>query len=105
MGFSIPVIESIPLHASMSVIRKRHSPEVFQQVFVFVLNLFCGKALGIDATMLEANAAMTSIVRKDGWKDYLRKLATAEGNENPTENDLRRLDRRRPGKTVSNEDW
>ena len=110
----ISVTESTPVHASMSVIRQRLSAEVFQQVFVFVLNLLRerglvrGKTLGIDATTLETNAAMKSIVRKDGgegWKDYLRKLAAAEGNDSPTDDDLRRLDRRRPGKKVSNEDW
>ncbi|MBL9137515.1 MAG: transposase, partial [Verrucomicrobiales bacterium] len=98
----------------MSVIRKRLSADVFNQIFVFVLNLLRekglvrGKALGIDATTLEANAAMKSIVRKnggDGWKDYLRKLAAAEGIEEPTDDDLRRLDRQRKGKKVSNEDW
>ena len=67
-----------------------------------------GKTLGIDGTTLEANAAMKSIVRKDtggDWKAYLRQLARAEGLENPTEEDLRRLDRNRPDKTVSNAQW
>lgn len=110
----IPVTESTPVHASMSVIRKRLPSDAFQQVFLFVLNqlrergLVRGKTLGIDATTLEANAAMKSIVRKDGgegWKEYLRKLAAAEGIENPSDDDLRRLDRQRPGKKVSNQDW
>jgi transposase len=98
----------------MSVIRKRLSAEAFEEVFRFVLNLLRerglvrGKILGIDATTLEANAAMKSIVRKDGgegWKDYLRQLAAAEGMENPTDEDLRRLDRRRTENKVSNQDW
>jgi transposase len=110
----IAVTESTPVHASMSVIRKRLPPEVFTQVFVFVLNmlhekgLVRGQTLGIDATTLEANAAMKSIVRKDSgddWKEYLRKLAAAEGIENPSDDDLRRLDRKRKGKKVSNQDW
>lgn len=110
----IALTESTPVHASMSVIRQRLSADVFNQIFVFVLNLLRekglvrGKTLGIDATTLEANAAMKSIVRKDGgegWKDYLRKLAAAEGIEDPTDDDLRRLDRKRKGKKVSNEDW
>jgi len=57
---------------------------------------------------LEANAAMKSIVRKDSgedWKQYLRGLAQAEGIEHPTEEDLRRLDRGRKDKKVSNEQW
>jgi hypothetical protein len=64
--------------------------------------------VAIDATTLEANAAMKSIVRKDtgqDWKDYLRGLAKAEGIENPTEEDLRRLDRGRKDKKVSNAQW
>jgi transposase len=67
-----------------------------------------GKSVAIDATTLEANAAMKSIVRKDtgeNWKEYLRGLAKAEGIENPTEEDLRRLDRGREDKKVSNQVW
>ena len=106
--------EATPVHASMSVIRQRLPEIVFDQVFQFVLGLLekqqllRGKTLGIDATTLEANAAMKSIVRKEGggdWKDYLRTLAKAEGIEKPTEEDLRRLDRARETKKVSNEQW
>jgi Transposase DDE domain len=67
-----------------------------------------GKAVAIDATTLEANAAMKSIVRKDtgeDWKEYLQGLAKAEGIQNPTEVDLRRLDRARKDKKVSNQQW
>jgi hypothetical protein len=70
--------------------------------------LLGGKAVGIDATTLEANAAMKSIVRKDSgedWKQYLQGLAKAEGIEHPTEEDLRRLDRGRKDKKVSNQQW
>ena len=70
--------------------------------------LLRGKSVAIDATTLEANAAMKSIVRKDtgqDWKEYLRGLAKAEGIENPTEEDLRRLDRGRKDKKVSNQQW
>jgi transposase len=70
--------------------------------------LLRGKTLGVDATTLEANAAMKSIVRKDtgaDWKSYLRTLAQAEGLTEPTDADLQRLDRARPDKKVSNEDW
>jgi transposase len=67
-----------------------------------------GKSVAIDATTLEANAAMKSIVRKDtgeDWTEYLRGLAKAEGIQNPTEEDLRRLDRARKDKKVSNAQW
>jgi len=110
----VALTESTPVHASMTIIRQRLPELVFDEVFRFVLQLLDaqgllqGKTLGIDATTLEANAAMKSIVRKDtgeDWKEYLRTLARAEGIENPTDEDLRRLDRRRTDKKVSNQDW
>jgi transposase len=110
----IAITEDTPVHASMTIIRQRLPESVFDKVFVFVLSLLekqgllRGKSVAIDATTLEANAAMKSIVRKDtgeGWKQYLQGLAKAEGIENPTEEDLRRLDRARKDKKVSNEQW
>jgi len=112
LGFLLS--ENTPVHPSMTMIRQRLPESVFDQVFVFVLSLLeekgllRGKAVAIDATTLEANAAMKSIVRKDtgqNWKEYLRGLAKAEGMENPTEEDLRRLDRGRKDKKVSNQQW
>jgi hypothetical protein len=106
--------EETPVHVSMTMIRQRLPESVFDRVFVFVLSLLQekgllrGKAVAIDATTLEANAAMKSIVRKDtgeDWKEYLRGLAKAEGIENPTEEELRRLDRGRKDKKVSNKEW
>jgi transposase len=106
--------ESTPVHASMTIIRQRLPESVFHQMFVFVLSLLeqrglvRGKSVAIDATTLEANAAMKSIVRKDtgeDWKEYLVGLAKAEGIENPTEEQLRGLDRKRSDKKVSNEQW
>ena len=89
--------------------------EVFLEVFSFVLKmaevhkLIKGKTLGVDSTMLEANAAMKTIVRKDSgddWMEYLHKLYEEEtGEENPTDEDLRRFDRKRKDKKVSNEEW
>ena len=110
----VGLTEDTPVHASMTIIRQRLPEPVFDRVFVFVLSLLekkgllRGKAVAIDATTLEANAAMKSIVRKDtgeDWKEYLRGLAKAEGLENPTEEDLRRLDRGRKDKKVSNQQW
>jgi transposase len=110
----VPLTENTPVHASMTIIRQRLSAGVFEQVFLFVLGLLDqkgllrAKTLGIDATTLEANAAMKTIVRKDNgadWQEYLRQLAKAEGLENPSDEELRRLDRKRKGKKVSNQDW
>lgn len=110
----IPLSESTPVHASLTVIRQRLPETVFDAVFHRVLGqledqgLLRGTTVGVDATTLEANAAMKSIVRKDtgaDWKTYLRTLAQAEGIVEPTDADLQRLDRARAGKKVSNEHW
>jgi transposase len=105
--------ERAPDHSSLTVIRQRLPLELHEEVFAFVLRilvergLYDGKTLAVDATMLEANAAMKSIVRRDsgeGWKQYIKRLAQVAGIENPTEEDARRLDRKRR-KRVSNKDW
>jgi transposase len=110
----IALTEATPVHASMTIIRQRLPELIFDKVFVFVLGLLeesglvRGQTVAIDATTLEANAAMKSIVRKatgEDWKQYLRRLAQAEGIENPTEEDLRRMDRGRKDKKVANEEW
>ena len=110
----LALTEATPVHASMTIIRQRLPELIFDNVFVYVLQLLevqgllRGKAVAIDATTLEANAAMKSIVRKDSgadWKQYLQGLAQAEGIKNPTDEDLRRLDRGRKDKKVSNEQW
>ena len=71
--------------------------------------LLKGKTVAVDSTTLEANAAMKSIVRRDtgeDWNDYLRRLLREEqGIENPTDEELRRFDRQRKNKRVSNEEW
>jgi transposase len=66
-----------------------------------------GKTVGVDATTLEANAALRSIARRDTGESYeafLIGLAKASGIETPTREDLARLDRKRP-KKGSNDDW
>jgi transposase len=106
--------EATPEHSSLTVIRQRLPIEVHEQVFTFVLKiaqvkkLLKGKAVAVDATLLEANAAMKSIVRRDtgeDWKEYLRRLMAEEGIENPTDEELRRFDKKRKGKRVSNKEW
>jgi transposase len=105
--------ERSPDHSSMTVIRKRLPFEIFEAVFRFVLEcaqehgLLKGTRVAVDATFLEANAAMKSIVRRDtgeNWGEYIKRLAEEEGVENPSDDDARRLDRKR-NKSVSNEDW
>ena len=103
-----------PDHSSLTNVRKRLPLAVHEEVFVFMLKiaqdkgLLKGKTVATDATLIEANAAMKSIVRRDtgdDWKAYVRKLAEAEGIEDPSDEDLRRFDRKRKGKKVSNKDW
>jgi transposase len=67
-----------------------------------------GTTVAVDSTMLEADAAMKSIERKDtgeDWKEYLRRLAEEAGIQNPTDEDLRRFDKKRTDKKVSNDEW
>jgi len=108
------VSEEAPDHSSLTKIRQRLPEEVHAQVFALVLEMarekgmVKGKKLAVDATTLEANAAMKSMVRRatgEDWKAYLRRLAKAEGMEDPSDEDLRRMDRGRKGKKVSNEEW
>ena len=70
--------------------------------------LLSGKTVAVDSTMLEADAAMKSIVRRatgEDWKTYLRGLAAEAGMENPTDEELRRFDKTRKDKKVSNDEW
>jgi transposase len=110
----IPPDKKTPDHSTMTRVSQRLPFEVFEEVFVFVLKiaaekkLIKGKTVGVDSTTLEANAAMKSIQRKDtgeDWSEYLTRLAKDAGIENPTAEDLRRFDKNRSDKKVSNDDW
>lgn len=105
--------EATPDHSSLTTIRQRLSLPVHEQVFTFVLKvaqekkLLRGKTVAVDATTLEANAAMRTIVRKDtgeDWKDYVKGLMAEEGIEDPTDAEIRRFDKKRK-KKVSNKEW
>ncbi len=102
-----------PDHSTLSVIRNRIDVETHQEVFDFVLGLLRehglarGRTVGVDATTLEANAAMRSIVRRDtgeAYREFLERLAKESGIATPTRDDLARLDRTRKNK-ASNDDW
>jgi len=111
LGFSLT--ESTPDHSTMSRTRRLIPVETHRAVFrwfVKVLGeegLIDGQTVAIDATMLEANAAMRSIRRRDdgrSYEEYLKDLAKAEGMEEPTREQAARLDRKRQ-KKASNKDW
>ena len=106
--------EAPPSHSTLSRTRRRIDVETHGEVFTWVLKqlaeagLVKGKTIGIDATTLEANAAMRSIVRRDTGKDYetfVRGLAEASGVKTPTREELIRFDRKRKKKKMSNEEW
>ena len=105
--------EMPPDHSTISRTRRLIDVETHQAVFCWVLQLLAengllkGKTIGIDATTLEANAAMRSIVRRDtgeGYDEFLRRLAQESGIATPTREQLARLDRKRARKG-SNADW
>jgi transposase len=106
--------QATPDHSTLSGLRRKFPEEVHREIFDWVLKvaqeegLLKGRKVAIDATTLEANAAMRTIVRRaDGasYQKYLKKLAKAEGIKDPTPEDLGRMDRKRKGKKVSNKQW
>ncbi|HEX3146877.1 MAG TPA: transposase [Gemmataceae bacterium] len=116
LGISLD--ERTPDHSTLTNTRKRLPAEVFTEVFEFVLGiaaakkLIAGKTVGVDSTTLEANAAMKSIVRRDtgeDWKEYVTRLMREEGvigpEDQPSDEDVRRFDKKRKNKKVSNAEW
>ena len=109
----LPVDEPPPDHTTISRTRRVVDLEGHRAVFTWMqqrlvaAGLLKGKTVAVDATMLEANAAMRSIVRRDtgaSYQEFLTGLAQASGIATPTREDLARLDRKRKKKT-SNQDW
>jgi len=109
----IALDEDTPDHSTISRTRRLIDVETHKQVFSWVLGLLAdrgllqGKRIGIDATTLEANAAMRSIVRRDtgeSYDEFLTGLAKVSGIETPTREELARLDRKRKKRT-SNKEW
>jgi transposase len=111
LGYALT--ERTPDHSSLSRTRRLMSVETHRRVFQWVLDVLAkegllrGKTLGVDATTLEANAALRSIIRRDtgeSYEQFLTGLAKASGIETPTREDLAKLDKKRP-KKGSNKDW
>ncbi|HUR57913.1 MAG TPA: transposase [Opitutaceae bacterium] len=105
--------EPTPDHSTISRTRRLIDLETHRAVFTWILQqlanagLVKGDTIGIDATTLEANAALRSIVRRDTgatYVEFLTQLAKTSGIETPTRDDLARLDRKRK-KKGSNDDW
>src|SRR5262245_34005241 len=111
LGLVLP--EAPSDHSTISRTRRLIDLETHEAVFTWMLQrladagLVKGKTVGVDATTLEANAALRSIVRRDtgeSYQDFLTKLARASGIETPTRADLARVDRKRKKKGANN-DW
>jgi hypothetical protein len=106
--------EKVPDHSWLSKTRGRLPHEIHQTVFGWVLQLVAeqglvkGKRLGIDASTMEANAALRTIVRREDGRTYremLTQMAKESGIETPSADDLVRIDRARKGKKLSNQEW
>src|ERR1700761_3772153 len=106
--------ERVPDHSWLSRTRSRLPLEVHDQIFTWVLarlaehGLIKGERIGFDASTMEANAALRTIIRRDsgeGYREMLTRMAQESGIETPTAEDLVRLDRKRKGKKLSNADW
>ena len=106
--------EPVPDHSWLSRTRGRLPLEMHEQVFTWVLRrltshgLIKGERIGVDASTMEANAALRTIVRRDSGESYremLKRMAVESGIVTPTTEDLIRLDRGRKGKTLSNAEW
>ena len=109
----LELTEAAPDHSTLSRTRRRIDVETHEAVFTWVLErlsaagLVRGKTVGIDATTLEANAAMRSIERRDtgeSHEEFIRRLAEASGVETPTRAELARFDRSRKNKKTSTHD-
>jgi len=109
----LALTEAAPDHSTISRTRRLIDLDTHREVFTWVgqclgiAGLIKGKTIAIDATTLEANAALRSIVRRDTgetYNEFLTQLAQASGIETPTRADLVKLDRKRKNKG-SNDDW
>ncbi len=102
-----------PDHSTLSVIRSRLGVEVYHQVFLLILaalqehGLVKGRNVGIDASVIEANASLKGLVNRqteEVYWEYVRRLAAENGIDPKDADAVRRFDRKRP-KKMSNQDW
>ena len=112
LGYALD--EATPDHSSMSVIRQRLGSECFERVFALVLaalqrhGLLKGRHLGIDSSVIEANASLRNLSERnteEGYWSYVQRLAKEAGLETSDGAALRNFDRHRAGKKLSNEQW
>jgi len=106
--------EATPDHSSLSVIRRRLSAEIYQAVFELILKalkhcgLLKGRYVGIDSSVMEANASLKSLAERNteqAYWAYVKELAEAAGIDPEDDQAVRHFDRKRPGKKLSNEQF
>ena len=106
--------EATPEQSSFTVIRQRLPLEVIEAVHRVVLGmlrghgLLRGRKLGIDSSVLEANASLRALEHRnteESYWDYVRKLAAEAGVDPEDPQAVRRFDKQRPGRRTSNEEW
>ncbi len=106
--------ESTPDHSTLCRTRQRIDLETHQKVFAWVLErlraagLAQGETVGVDATTLEAHAALSTLQRRstqEGYGEFIERLAKSAGIETPTKEELLEFDRRRKNKSMSNKEW
>ena len=111
LGYALT--ERVPDHSTLSGTRRRLPKEFHDAVFALVMKILAerelvkGNTLAVDATTMEANAALRSIVRRDTgqqYRKYVEQLAKEAGLENPTAGEVAQFDRKRK-KKVSNDEW
>ncbi len=112
LGYSLT--ERTPEHSWLTVMRKRLPEEIYRAFFDLLLDalrkgkLLKGKHLGIDTTVIEANASLKSLknrmTQESYWK-YVKRLAAAAGVDTADADAVRRFDRKRKGKKMSNKEW
>jgi transposase len=102
-----------PDHSTLSIIRQRLGEEIYNQVFLLILSaldkhgLLKGKNVGIDASVIEANAALKSLINRnteEAYWEYVQRLASENGIDPKNAEAVRQFDRKRP-KKMSNEEW
>jgi transposase len=106
--------ERTPHHSSFTVIRQRLPLDVYAEVFARMLvalheeKLLRGRHLAIDTSVLEANASLRSLTHRltgEKYRQYVKRLAKAAGVDTADPRAVSTFDRKRPGRTTSNDDW
>ena len=112
LGYALD--EDTPHHSSFTVIRQRLSKEIYESVFDIILEglrrhgLLRGKNLGMDSSVMEANASLRALENRntgEAYWDYVRRLAAEAGVDAEDAAAVRRFDKARPGRKTSNKEW